>query len=140
MPTDSFLKPVKPAQRGKDAERALIAVLMDVGNPDPVSVRLDRAGIDMYQLRELLDSNSFDVELYEYCKAALLIPAMAQVTHTLATRAAAGDANYTRMYLELIGKLKSHGDVNVQLNQYSQLSDMELERRIESEVKRLKGD
>lgn len=128
---------VKSLASNSSPEERLIDLFMDVDSDLPVGQRLQLSGISSREAKELVGSPSFDEGLYDECRAFILFPAMAKVLQKLVSKAAGGNTNSIKLYLELMGKIKSKDNINVNMLQYNSLSDKEMDRRIESISKRL---
>ena len=117
-------------------EKKLIDEMLDVENEMPIMKRLSRMDVDRFTLKELTSSATFDQELYDHCRGEILLPAMAKVLHSLVRKAAGGSTQAQRTYLELMEKLNTKQDVNVNILQYKGLSDAELDRRLEAQLRK----
>jgi hypothetical protein len=120
----------------RNIDQVLIDQMMDVQNETPLMKRLERINVSKGTLKEIIGNSTFEEDLYEHCRGQILLPAMAKILNSLVTKAAGGSIQATRTYLELIKRLNTKQDVNVNILQYQGLSDSELDRRLEAELSR----
>ena len=120
----------------RNLDQILINEMMDVQNETPLMVRLARVNIDKSALKEIISNSTFEEDLYDHCRGQILLPAMAKILNSLVAKAAGGSIQATRTYLELMKRLKTNADVNVNILQYNGLSDEELDRRLKAELSR----
>jgi hypothetical protein len=121
---------------GNALERVLVEQMMDVDSAEPIMHRLSRIGISRHDLKEVVGGIAFEEELYDYCRGEILLPAMGKVLGSLVAKAQGGSITAIRTYLELMKKLNAKVDVNVNMLQYNGLSDSELDRRLQSELRK----
>jgi len=119
---------------GNSIERVLIEQMMDVENSEPIMHRLKKMNVSPTDLAEIAGNPGFEEELYTHCKGAILLPAMSKILNSLISKATGGSIQAQRTYLELMKRLNTKIDVNVNLLQYQGLSDSELDRRIQTEM------
>lgn len=120
----------------RNIDQILINEMLDVENETPLMIRLKRINIDRGSLKEIIGNSTFEEDLYDHCRGEILLPAMAKILHSLVAKAATGSIQATRTYLELMKRLNTKTDINVNILQYQGLSDDELDRRLEAELRR----
>ena len=120
----------------RNMDQVLIEQMMDVESEEPLMMRLSKVGISKHALKEVIGNSTFEEDLYDHCRGQILLPAMAKILHSLVAKAAQGSIQATRTYLELMKRLNTKADVNVNILQYQGLSDTELDRRLEAELSR----
>ena len=120
----------------QNADQRLLDLMMDVENAEPLMMRLNRAKISKGTLKDIVGQSTFEDDLYDECRGTILLPAMAKILHGLVHKAAGGNLPAMRTYLELMKRLNTKADVEVNILQYKGLSDSEIDRRLKTELAR----
>lgn len=117
-------------------EEKVINEMMDIENKEPIMLRLAKMNVDKKTLKDITSNSSFDADLYEHCRGAILLPSLSKILNAMAVKAQGGSIQASRTVLELLKLLNTKQDVNVNLLQYQGLSDDALDSRLESELRK----